>query len=97
MSKATKKEKEETESTAKSKPKGKDSSKKDSSSKKNTIASAKLFLQESWTEFKKIQWPTPRQAMNESLVVVFTVILVVIMVTVYDWLSGLILSLILAK
>lgn len=97
MSKATKKEKEETENTAKSKPKGKDSSKKDTASKKSTIESSKLFLQESWAEFKKIQWPTPRQAMNESLVVIFTVLFVVALVTLYDWLSSLILSLILVK
>ncbi|HEY9843078.1 MAG: preprotein translocase subunit SecE [Candidatus Sericytochromatia bacterium] len=55
------------------------------------------FIKDSWVEFRKIQWPTPRQAANESIVVLLTVIFVIALVRSYDWISNFILGFILVK
>ncbi len=53
------------------------------------------FVKDSWGEFKKVQWPTPRQATVESIVVLITVIFVIALVNFYDYISNFLLSFIL--
>lgn len=81
MAKATKKK----DTADKEKSKSKDSKKKNESA--SGIAALPQFTKESWGEFKKIQWPTPKQAVNESVVVLITVVFVVGLVSIYDWAS----------
>lgn len=96
MSKAVKKEsasKKESETQAKAK----ESKKKDAQPSVSKLESGKLFVQESWAEFRKIQWPTLPKAINQSLVVLATVTFLALLVTTYDWLANFILNLILQK
>lgn len=53
------------------------------------------FSKDSWGEYRKIQWPTPRQVTVESIVVLITVIFVVALVNFYDFISNFLLSFIL--
>lgn len=55
------------------------------------------FVKDSWSEFRKIQWPTPRQAANESIVVLATVVFMILLVNVYDAVCGYLLNFILQK
>lgn len=99
MAKATNKE------SAQNQKKAKDSGSKSDSKKKGGDKEVKLswvqeqqqFVKDSWSEFRKIQWPTPRQAANESIVVLITVLFVIALVTGYDWASNYLLSFILQK
>lgn len=53
------------------------------------------FSKDSWSEYRKIQWPTPRQVTVESIVVLITVIFVIALVNFYDFISNFLLSFIL--
>ena len=55
------------------------------------------FVKDSWTEFRKIQWPTPRQVTNESVVVLITVVFMILLVNCYDFICNYFLSFILHK
>lgn len=63
----------------------------------NAVQNFAQFSKDSWAEFQKIQWPTPRQAMIESFVVLLTVIFVIALVQFYDMISGFIVGLLLQK
>lgn len=79
-------------------PKSKDSKKK--GKEVETVsgpAQLQQFVKDSWGEFRKIQWPTPRQAANESVVVLITVIFIIALVNCYDWIATTLLSFILVK
>ena len=52
---------------------------------KGGFASAQSFTKDTIAELKKVQWPTRRQAALETVVVLCTVALTVIMVMFYDW------------
>ncbi|PIQ24128.1 preprotein translocase subunit SecE [bacterium (Candidatus Blackallbacteria) CG17_big_fil_post_rev_8_21_14_2_50_48_46] len=93
MSKATKKDVSETEKTTKAKPK----EKKEKEASKNPIQEFTQFSKDSWTEFKKIQWPTRKQALNESIVVLVTVVFIILLVKGYDLFSGWLLHFIFQK
>lgn len=53
------------------------------------------FTKDSWSEYRKVQWPTPRQVTVESIVVLITVIFVIALVNFYDFISNFLLSFIL--
>lgn len=93
MSKATKKQVTDKENTAKAKPK----EKKAKENKNNPFQDFIQFSKDSWDEFKKIQWPTRKQAFNESIVVLVTVIFIVTLVNIYDIVSAWLLNLIFQK
>lgn len=93
MAKATKKE---------AAPKDKAAAPKKDNKKKGPEQAPALqrfqqFVKDSWGEFRKIQWPTPRQATNESIVVLITVVFMIALVNFYDLISNFILSFILQK
>jgi len=56
----------------------------DKASDKNTIEDFKKYVKDSFSELKKIQWPTRRQAMGETVVVLITVVFLTSMVVLFD-------------
>lgn len=93
MSKATKKETSDSEKTSKAKSK----EKKPKEQTPNQIQVFVQFCKDSWSEFRKIQWPTRRQALNESVIVLITVVFIVALVNFYDFISSFLLSFIFQK
>ena len=87
MAKATKKK----DPSGKDKSKSKDN-KKNKGKDANPGGGAITMVKDSWLEFKKIQWPTPKQAMNESVIVIVTVIFIIGLVSAYDWLANFLLG-----
>lgn len=53
-------------------------------SDKNTIEDLKKYFRESFAELKKVQWPTRRQAMGETVVVLITVVFLTSLVVLFD-------------
>lgn len=92
MAKATKKELD-----AKKNSGSKKDNKKKAKEEQSSLSNLLQFVKDSWMEFKKIQWPTPRQAINESIVVLIVVVFIIGLVNLYDMFSGLVLSFILQK
>jgi preprotein translocase SecE subunit len=95
MAKTTKKESAQPDKAAKSK---KESKKKGSEPAKEQVSwllQLIQFLKESWGEFRKVQWPTPRKAINQSIVVLITVVMMILLVNLYDFISGFLLGFIL--
>jgi preprotein translocase subunit SecE len=57
---------------------------------KKSFEDLKKYLKESFSELKKIHWPTRRQVFGETVVVIITVVFFSILVLVFDKiLSGL--------
>lgn len=86
MAKATKQE------SAPAKSKGKKSKTQPTESGPQKLIQ---FSKDSWGEYRKIQWPTPRQVTVESIVVLITVIFVISLVNFYDFISNFLLGFIL--
>lgn len=40
------------------------------------------------SELKKVVWPTPKQTVNNTVIVIICVIVVGICIWVFDWLAG---------
>ena len=93
MSKATKKDVSEPEKASKAKSKDK----KDKKPENNKINDLIQFNKDSWAEFRKIQWPSRKQALGESLVVLITVVFIVALVNLYDVASSWLLHFIFQK
>ncbi len=92
MAKATKKELDANKGSG-----SKKDSKKKAKEEQSSLKNLQQFVKDSWAEFKKIQWPTPRQAINESIVVLIVVVFIIGLVNLYDMFSGYLLSFILQK
>ncbi len=54
------------------------------------------WFREMKSELKKVQWPTWRQTLNNTVIVIVCVILVGIFIWVFDWLARLIVEALLA-
>ena len=52
---------------------------------KESIDSARNFLQESWAEFRKVQWPSRKEVRAATLVVLSLVILIALYLFAVDW------------
>ena len=72
--------------------KEKDRGKKPKQSFKESVLVAKEFLKDCWNELKKIQWPTPRQAALRSLLVLVTVLIIIGITLLFDWVTTKLLS-----
>lgn len=83
MAKTTKKEAAPKDKSAGSKKESKKKGKEPESTPQKTVQ----FFKDSWSEFRKIQWPTPKQATNESIVVLLTVLFIIALVKLYDYVS----------
>jgi preprotein translocase SecE subunit len=46
------------------------------------------FLREAWQELKKVNWPTPEQARNLTILVVAISFAVGVFITVFDFVFG---------
>lgn len=88
MARTTKKETAKTEKKAAPKK----NSKKKAKEQESSLQRLQQFIKDSWGEFRKIQWPTPKQATNESIVVLITVIFVVALVNFYDFITSFLLG-----
>jgi len=97
MAKATNKESAKEQKDSKAASSKKDSKKKAQEEQVSGPAQLQQFVKDSWSEFQKIQWPTPRQATNESVIVLLTVVFVIALVNLYDFVSNFVLSFILTK
>lgn len=72
------------------------SSGKDKNQKKQPNAVAKYF-KDLKSEFKKVVWPTKKQVINNTIVVLVTIILIGIFVGLFDTLAGWLLKIVLNK
>ena len=45
----------------------------------------KLWFREMRSELKKVVWPTPKQVLNNSIIVAISVLLVGTLIALYDW------------
>lgn len=66
-----------------------DKAKKDKKTGKPSIFSrAKKWLKEMKSEMKKVQWPTRKQTINNTLIVIACVIVVGIFIWIFDFIAG---------
>lgn len=66
------------------KKKDKNESGNNSKDLKKSFEDFKQFLKDAFTELKKVQWPTRRQALGETAVVMITVFFLTILVVLFD-------------
>jgi preprotein translocase subunit SecE len=52
---------------------------------KESIDSARSFLQEAWAEFRKVQWPSMKEVRAATLVVISLVVLIALYLFAVDW------------
>ena len=84
-------ENEKLEQTAKVNPDKADKAKKDnkkSDKKPGIFARAAKWLKEMKSELKKVQWPTRKQTVNNTLIVIACVIVVGFCIWVFDFIAG---------
>lgn len=62
--------------------------KKDGESKPGIFARAKKWLHELKVELKKVQWPTKKQTINNTLIVIACVIVVGLFIWIFDFVAG---------
>ena len=48
------------------------------------------FVQDSWQELKKVNWPTPQQARNLTVLVLVVSTAVAVFISAFDYVFGLI-------
>ena len=84
MAKKSSTEKEIEKTPEPDKKKDKTDSAKNSTDLKKSFEDLKQFTKESFSELKKIHWPTRRQAMGETVVVLITVVFLTSLVVLFD-------------
>ena len=62
--------------------------KKDKQSKPGIFARASKWLHELKVELKKVQWPTKKQTINNTAIVIACVIVVGLFIWVFDFIAG---------
>ncbi len=65
-----------------------DKAKKDKQSKPGIFARASKWLHELKVELKKVQWPTKKQTINNTLVVIGCVLVVGLFIWIFDFIAG---------
>jgi len=65
-----------------------DKAKKDKQSKPGIFARASKWLHELKVELKKVQWPTKKQTINNTLIVIACVIVVGLFIWIFDFVAG---------
>ena len=65
-----------------------DKAKKDKQSKPGIFARASKWLHELKVELKKVQWPTKKQTVNNTLIVIACVIVVGLFIWIFDFIAG---------
>ena len=64
-----------------------DKAKKDKKSKPGIFERAKKWLREMKSELKKVQWPSRKQTINNTLIVIACVIVVGIFIWIFDFVA----------
>lgn len=94
MAKKSSAEKELEKNSESHSKKDKSDSTKNSKDLKQSFDDFKQFSKDSFGELKKIQWPTKKQAVSETIVVLITVVSLTLLVLLFDnilaWLFSLI-------
>ncbi len=62
--------------------------KTDKNSKPGVFARAAKWLKEMKSELKKVQWPTRKQVVNNTLIVIACVIVVGVFIWIFDFIAG---------
>jgi len=71
------------------KPEKADKAKKtDKNSKPGVFARAAKWFKEMKSELKKVQWPTRKQVVNNTLIVIACVIVVGVFIWIFDFIAG---------
>ncbi len=70
--------------------------KKSDSSKPSFFARAGKWLKEMRSELKKVQWPTRKQTINNTLIVIACVVIVGVFIWAFDYLAGSLIRLIIS-
>ena len=65
-----------------------DKAKKDKQSKPGIFARASKWLHELKVELKKVQWPTKKQTINNTMIVIACVLVVGLFIWVFDFIAG---------
>ena len=65
-----------------------DKAKKDKQSKPGIFARASKWLHELKVELKKVQWPTKKQTVNNTLIVIACVVIVGLFIWIFDFIAG---------
>ena len=81
-------ENEKLEQVAKTNSDKADKAKKDKQSKPGIFARASKWLHELKVELKKVQWPTKKQTVNNTLIVIACVIVVGLFIWIFDFIAG---------
>ena len=80
-------ENEKLEQAAKAGSEKADKAKKDKQSKPGIFARASKWLHELKVELKKVQWPTKKQTINNTMIVIACVIVVGIFIWIFDFVA----------
>ena len=65
-----------------------DKAKKDKQSKPGIFARASKWLHELKVELKKVQWPTKKQTINNTLIVIACVVVVGLFIWIFDYVAS---------
>ncbi len=76
------------QSSQASSDKAKKAEKAGKKSKPGVFARAAKWLKEMKSELKKVQWPTRKQVINNTLIVIACVIVVGVFIWVFDFIAG---------
>ncbi len=76
------------QSSQASSDKAKKAEKAGKKSKPGVFARAAKWLREMKSELKKVQWPTRKQVINNTLIVIACVIVVGVFIWVFDFIAG---------
>ena len=67
---------------------GSDKAKKDKKAKPSLFARVGKWLKDMKSELKKVQWPTRKQTINNTLIVIACVIVVGVFIWILDYIAG---------
>lgn len=67
---------------------GSDKAKKDKKAKPSLFARVGKWLKDMKSELKKVQWPTRKQTINNTLIVIACVIVVGVFIWIFDYIAG---------
>ena len=65
-----------------------DKAKKDKQSKPGIFARASKWLHELKVELKKVQWPSKKQTINNTAIVIACIIVVGLFIWIFDFIAG---------
>ena len=65
-----------------------DKAKKDKQSKPGIFARASKWLHELKVELKKVQWPSKKQTINNTAIVIACVVVVGLFIWIFDFIAG---------